>query len=110
MRYRQVYNQDKEKYELIPIDESARKAEGHAITGFFEPFQSPIDGSIIRDAKQLREHNRRHNVVSSAEFSPEHYESKRKEREHVSTEEKFKRKQELWEVWNRVEAGHRPKY
>lgn len=30
--------------------------------GGFEPFQSPIDGSIIASKEQLREHEKKHNV------------------------------------------------
>lgn len=33
----------------------------------WEPFKSPVDGSIIRTGRELAEHNRRNNVVSMAD-------------------------------------------
>jgi hypothetical protein len=64
MRWRQVYNEEKGKYELVPITDSSRaKASSADIHGDIEPFRSPVDGSVISDRKQLREHNKRNNVV-----------------------------------------------
>ena len=97
---------------LIPIDESARKRDGHAIHGDIEPFVSPIDGTVISDRKQYNEHCKRHNVVPSAEFTPEFYAEKAKERARVYTGEhtradSFKRKQEIHEIINRMERNGR---
>jgi hypothetical protein len=79
-RWRQVYNEEKDKYELVPITDSSRaKASSADIHGDIESFRSPVDGSIISDRKQLREHNKRNGVVSAEEFSDEYY--ARKERE-----------------------------
>jgi hypothetical protein len=66
---------------FVPIDESAaRHDHGVAIHGDIQPFRSPVDGSIISDRKQLEEHNKRNNVVSANEFTPEFYERKARER------------------------------
>ena len=35
-----------------------------------EAFKSPIDGSIISDGRQLREHNKRHGVTNTSDYSP----------------------------------------
>ena len=46
-RWRQVYNEEKGKYELVPVDAAAQRADGHSIHGDIETFRSPIDGTII---------------------------------------------------------------
>lgn len=33
----------------------------------WQPFRSTVDGSIIRNGRELQEHNKRNNVVSMAE-------------------------------------------
>ena len=82
MRWVQRLNEETGKYEFIPRDEAAAKRDsGAAIHGLIEPFVSPVDGSVISDRKQLREHNKRHGVVNQAEFSPEFLNKRRKERE-----------------------------
>lgn len=107
------WRQDRHTGEFIPIDERARVHDAGrvAIHGVFDPFVSPVDGSEIHTAKQLREHNKRNNVVCSEEFSPEHYERKAKERADFyegrhSREESFKRKQEIYETWVAEERKH----
>jgi hypothetical protein len=95
--------------EMIPIDESAKRmGMGAAIHGDVTPFVSPVDGSIISDRRQLREHNLRNNVVNADEFTPEHYEAKAKERANFyqgkhSRGESLKRKQEIYETIIRAE-------
>ena len=105
------WRQCSETHKLIPIDEAAlRRDAGHAIHGPIEPFVSPVDGSIISDRKQLRDHNKRNNVVNADEFTPEFYESKAAERARFFTgdhdrQETFARKQELYDVITRAERN-----
>jgi hypothetical protein len=80
------------------------------VRGNFDAFVSPVDGSLIRNHKELENHNKRNNVVNSAEFSPEFMERKRKERERVFTGERTKeqvRRDRMFinEVINRHERG-----
>ena len=97
-------------YEMVEIN-SERSKPSLSIHGFHEPYQSPIDGSIISDPKSLREHNERHGVVHSAEYTPEYYEKKRQERERpLTTAEKWARKAEINEHWNAVERGYKHHY
>ena len=101
MRWKQSLNKETGKHEFIPIDESARTAAQGAIHGDIQTFVSPVGGSVISDRKQLREHNKRNNVVSADNFSPEFIARKTKERERVlngehTPQESFKRKQELY--------------
>ncbi len=104
------WRQDKETGKLIPVDEAAARRDFHSIHGDIEPFRSPVDGSVITDRKQLRDHNKRNNVVHADEFSPEFYERKAEERRKFfaaerSPEERHKIKQELYEKVLRAERG-----
>lgn len=110
-RWRQVWDEEKQKHVLMPIDEAAAKRDGvHDVfvRGDFDAFVSPVDGAVIRNHRQLEEHNRRNNVVSSSEFSQDYYDRKAKERERVfkgehTTAENFARKQQLNEIINQLE-------
>lgn len=59
---RKTYVQDKETGEWVEVQRS--RSSGHFVRGDVEPFVSPVDGSLIGSASQLREHNRRNGVVS----------------------------------------------
>jgi hypothetical protein len=106
------WRQDRITGKLVPIDEAAVKRDaGHGIHGIFEPFKSMVDGTIISTNKQLREHNKRNNVVNADEFTPEFYAEKAKERADFyqgkhSRQESLKRKQEIYENMIRAEREH----
>ena len=107
MRWRQVLNKGTGKYELVPIDAAAQRRD-IAIHGDIEPFVSPIDGSVISDRKQLREHNRKHNVVNANEFSAEFYREQAQKRADYfegrrSKEESLKTKKMIYEIMTRAE-------
>jgi hypothetical protein len=91
-----------------PRDEAARNlGGGTAIHGDIVPFVSPVDGTVISDRNQLREHNKRNNVVSSSEFSQEFLDKKKKERDRLytgekTTAEKYARRCEINEVINNL--------
>ena len=112
-RWVQVWNEELGKSEFIPRDEAAARSDLSriAIHGDITPFVSPVDGSVISDRKQLREHNKRHNVVNLDEFGTDHWDNKRKEREKFfngehTPQESLKRKQEIWEIVHRAEREH----
>ena len=88
-RYRQVINEDGSST-FVEIGASRPAHNTAAIQGDIEPFVSPVDGTVISDRKQLREHNKRNNVVNTAEFSPEFLERKREERERLYTGDRTK--------------------
>jgi hypothetical protein len=99
MRWKQSLNKETGRYEFVAIDGSAKRFDvGSAIHGDISSFVSPVDGSVITDRKQLREHNLRNNVVNNQEFSQEHYERKAKERSESgnSRKEVFARKQAIY--------------
>ena len=110
-RWRQHFNKETKKSEFIPLDQAAiAKDGGYAIHGVFEPFKSMVDGTIIATNKQLREHNKRNNVVNADEFSPEFYAQKAQERADFyqgkhSKAESLKRKQEIYENIMRAERN-----
>ena len=103
--------QDAKTGKLIPIDGAAisRDAASSGISvSNFDAFVSPVDGALIRNARELREHNRRNNVVNTAEFGTEFIERRTREREAAfqgkhSKEETFKRKQEIYDAITRAE-------
>jgi hypothetical protein len=94
---------------LVPADEYIRPKETqHSIWNDLDSFVSPVDGSVISDRKQLAEHNKRNNVVSSDNYSPEFYARKTAEREEsqngkVAVKE---RRSEMYELMMRRERGH----
>ena len=94
------------------IGNSSPRPEGAFVHGDVQPFVSPIDGSVISDRKQMREHCKKHGVVPAAEFSNEHYEKAAKERERLhkgeyTRQEKFERKQEIYNTIMRFEYANR---
>ena len=106
-RWRQVYNKETGKSEFIPLDESARQYNGHFVHGDVEPFVSPVDGTVISDRKQLREHNERNNVVPTSEFTSD-WDAARKERDkyykgEVDRQEKQRRREQMNEIINHLE-------
>jgi hypothetical protein len=111
MRWKQIWNEETGKYEFIAVDGSARRSEQSAIHGDIQSFVSSVDGTVITDRKQLREHNKRNNVVNTAEFDG-HWERQEKVRDRHYTgehtrEESFKRKQELYNIMQRAEDNGR---
>ena len=107
-RWRQVWDEQTQKSEFVPIDDAARARSGMAIHGDITPFVSPVDGSIIGDRKQLREHNIRNNVVHASEFEQPEYQKLRKDRERVFTGERTKEqirrdRVEIYETIERLE-------
>jgi hypothetical protein len=97
---------------LIPAEQYCRPSENsHSIHGDIESFVSPIDHSVISDRNQLREHNKKHNVVNSAEFSQNFLDRKRVERERIlrgehTSQEKLVRKQEIYNHIIRAERAN----
>lgn len=68
---------------LIPKEEyygTNLRGEAAYILPDIEPFVSSVDGKPVMGRRQLREHNKMHDVVQYAEFSPEYIEKKVKER------------------------------
>lgn len=72
---------------LIPIAEwedhiggTTKKGSAY-VHGDIETFKSPIDGSIISDRAQLREHNRKHGVTDMRDYSPEYIKARAEQRE-----------------------------
>jgi hypothetical protein len=107
-RYRQVINEDGSST-FVEIGARRSSDSGVSIQGDIDPFVSPIDGTVISDRKQYREHCKQHNVVPAAEFSPEFYERKRKERERMYTGERTPSeiKASKMEIYERITQAER---
>ena len=57
---KRTYRQDRETGKLIEVRKVV--GQGHFIRGSFQPYVSPIDGSVIKSRGGLAEHNKRHGV------------------------------------------------
>ena len=106
-RWKQTFDEELGKHVMVPIGVSEAPKAG-AVRGDIPDFVSPIDGTIVRGNKGMRDHCKKHNVVPSAEFSNEWYAKKEKERESVfsgkhSPEATFARKREINEIINHLE-------
>jgi hypothetical protein len=91
-----------------PVGGSTGKSVQGAIHGDIQSFVSPVDGSVITDRAQLREHNKRNNVVNCSEFDGAEQNKRREERERLYTGEhtpieKLARKMEIYETMMRQE-------
>jgi hypothetical protein len=74
--------QDPETGKLVPKSEYVqRDPDAPYLQAGFNDFTSPIDGSVITDRAQLRDHNRRHGVTNSADYSPEYMRKRVAQRE-----------------------------
>ena len=111
MRWRQCAKTGK----FIPVDDAARRRDGAGadiiVRGKFDSFVSPVDGSLIRNHRDLENHNKRNDVVNAAEFTPEFYAEKRKKRERLykgelTRQESLQRKQQIYEIMTRMERQH----
>ena len=107
-RYRQITNPETGKSEFIPVGKGHQQ-QAHAVHGDIEPFVSPIDGAVISDRKEYREHCKKHNVVPAAEFNQEFFYRKAEERQRALRGERTKQqvlrdRQELYERITRHEG------
>ncbi len=75
--------QDPKTLKLIPKEEYYRDQERGAlqIMGDLQPFVSPVTGETIYTRSQLREHNRQHGVTNLADYGPDWFDKKAKERQ-----------------------------
>ena len=72
------YIQDPVTLKLVPAEEYRRPEGLHHIQGDLEPFRSHVDGALIASRRDLREHNRRNNVVEGGEVLQDHERAKKK--------------------------------
>ena len=80
---RQSFIQHPITHELIPKDQYVRpkSVQAAAVFGDIEPFISSVDKTLVSGRKSMEEHNRRNNVVSAADLTPEVVERMQKERD-----------------------------
>ena len=62
---RRRYIQDRKTGKLVPAEEYFRQHQLHHIQEDIKPFVSHVDGTLITSRKELREHNKRNNVVQA---------------------------------------------
>jgi len=76
--------QDPKTLKLIPKDDYYRNQDsgsGLQIMGDLQPFVSPITGETIYTRSQLRAHNNQHGVTNLADYGPDWFDKKAKERQ-----------------------------
>ena len=74
-------------HELIPAEEYVRPSSGgHYIQNDIEPFISPVDGTVVSSRREMKEHNKRNNVVPAQEYDQGHYDAHAKKRAKALTE------------------------
>lgn len=62
------------------MEKAMKSSKATNVQAGFEPFKSPIDGSIISCRSKLREHNKRHGVTDIRDYGDEWFEKKAEER------------------------------
>jgi hypothetical protein len=83
--------QDPITHQLIPANEYRRRegtdntADKVQIIADITPFLSPVTGEVISSRSQLREHNRVNGVTNTADYGPQWFERKAKERADLLT-------------------------
>lgn len=97
---------------MIPVDQAAAKHDGVSLHTAFEPFVSPLDGTVINGRAEYRDHCKKHGVVPAAEFTQEFYDRKAAERASTfqgghSRQETLARKREIYENMMRAERNAR---
>jgi hypothetical protein len=100
--------QHPETLELIPRDEYIRPStKSPYIMGDIENYISPLDGTVISDRRQHREHMQKHGVVPAQEYSTDWLAKRRKELDSESNSKAAsrERKQMMWESWSEKEAN-----
>ncbi len=57
-----IWTQDRETGKFIEVQKVRKASNGPYVHRDIEPFVSPVDGSVISSANQLRDHNKKHGV------------------------------------------------
>lgn len=77
---RKTYVQDPETGKFV--EKQAYLAQNNsAAVHVMEPFVSPVDGTVIRDAAQLASHNKKHGVTDQRDYGPDWFKRKGAEME-----------------------------
>lgn len=74
---RQTYVYDYNLDKIVPIEDLRIVANGRsaAVIGDIEPFVSPVSGKPVFGKRQLREHNKQHEVVDRREMRGHKFET-----------------------------------
>ena len=87
--------QDPKTGKLVPQDQyHGTEPNRLYVLGDIQPFVSPIDGTLISSRSKLRDHNNRHGVTNSSDYSPEFLAKRKKARDDEITGNTKKAQQE----------------
>lgn len=99
----------KETQKLVPKEEyyqQQAEAESPTVLKPIEEFRSPVDGSVISDRGQLREHNKRHGVTDMRDYGDNYFQRKESERQAILKGNTKEAKRERVETIKRVMQQH----
>ena len=65
---------DAEARQLVKVAGRDTGRNACTLLSDIEPFQSPIDGTLITSRSRLREHHKEHGTTDIRDYSPEHFE------------------------------------
>ena len=86
-----------------------RTAPTGVVTGKFDSFTSPVDGSLIRNKRELAEHNRRNGVINLNDAWSEEKIKSGQIGEKPQQESKDEKVKDVLEAIHAVENGYKPK-
>ena len=99
-------------YNLVPRDEYVRPKEAqHFVIDDMKEFISPVDRTLVSGRKSYEAHNKRNNVVSAADITPETASQMQKERNKPpSRKEVQARREQISEAIDHMQrTGQRPR-
>lgn len=91
------------------MDKVIYTAPTGVVTGKFEPFVSMVDGTLIRNNRELQEHNRRNNVVNLNDGFSEEKVRAGDLGQKPATLDKSERVADIQEAIHKVSNGYKPK-
>jgi hypothetical protein len=72
---------DKEIGQMVKIAGRDTGRNVSTLMSDIEPFQSPIDGSVITSRSRLREHHKEHGTTDARDYSAEYYDKAARKRQ-----------------------------
>ena len=98
---KKTYRQDAETGKLIEVRKVV--GEGHFIRGVFQPYVSPVDGTVIGTRAELADHNRRNDVSNDLDHL--HEQTQRSNNRNYEVGTKHERKLALKDAIERMSSS-----
>ena len=92
-----------------PAHKVVRTAPRGVVLGKFDAFTSMVDGTLIRNKRELSEHNRRNGVVNLNDGYSEEVVKSGKFGDKPEQESKAEKVKDIYEAYKAVESGYKPR-